>query len=170
MTVHSAKGLEFPVVFLPGMGGKHFPGHGERICTVRSGGGTPFSVCCHHACKRGAVHFPRGIPHDLRHDEPQPRFTLCGRDPGDARRAHPLPRLQRAPSLYAELRRCEAVRGSTENKIRCGSRRIHAEAARKARACRYIPRRRYCPAQGVRHGSHRFRHADGERYAARSRV
>ena len=24
---------------------------------------------------------------------------------------------------------------------------------RKARACRYIPRRRYCPAQGVRHGS-----------------
>lgn len=56
------------------------------------------------------------------------------------------------PVSYAELRRREAVRGSTENKIRCGSRRIHAEAARKARACRYIPRRRYCPAQGVRHG------------------
>ena len=157
MTVHSAKGLEFPVVFLPGMEENIFPGMASVYVPSEVEEERRLAYVAITRAKEELYIF---------HAESRMIFGMTNRNRVsrfvDARRAHPLPRLQRAPGLYAKLRRREAVRGSTENKIRCGSRRIHAEAARKARACRYIPRRRYCPAQGVRHGSHRFRHADGE--------
>jgi DNA helicase II / ATP-dependent DNA helicase PcrA len=58
MTLHAAKGLEYPVVFLPGWEDGLFPSRSAAWTKVRAegvGGGTPPCLCRHHP-GRGAVH------------------------------------------------------------------------------------------------------------------
>ena len=171
MTVHSAKGLEFPVVFLPGMEENIFPGMAsvyvpseveeERRLAYVAITRAKEELYIFHAESRmifgmtnrnRVSRFVEEIPETLVEHTPAPAITA---------RARSLCRASAARSRSGKHRKQNPLRKPAD------SRRSRAV---KARACRYIPRRRYCPAQGVRHGSHRFRHADGERYAAGSRA
>ena len=72
MTMHSAKGLEFPVVFIVGMEEGIFPGMRAHRRPGRDGGGAQALLRRHHARQAGAVHHQRPPAHDFRphHHEP----------------------------------------------------------------------------------------------------
>ena len=66
MTLHSAKGLEFPVVFLIGLEDGVFPHLRSLDRARRAGGGAPPRLRRHHPRPRAAVPHPRVEPHAVR--------------------------------------------------------------------------------------------------------
>ena len=170
MTVHSAKGLEFPVVFLPGMEENIFPGMASVYVPSEVEEERRLAYVAITRAKEELYIF---------HAESRMIFGMTNRN-----RVSRF--VEEIPETLVEHTRSRDYSARPVSMPNFGGAKPFGEAPktksvaeaggftpkprRKARACRYIPRRRYCPAQGVRHGSHRFRHADGERYAARSRV
>ena len=169
MTVHSAKGLEFPVVFLPGMEENIFPGMASVYVPseVEEERRLAYVAITRAKEELYIFHAESRMIFGMTNRNRVSRFveeipeTLVEHTRSRDYSARPVS----MPNFGGAKPFGEAPK--TKSVAEAGG---FTEAARKARACRYIPRRRYCPAQGVRHGSHRFRHADGERYAARSRV
>ena len=130
MTIHSAKGLEFPVVFLPGMEENIFPGMASIYNPAEVEEERRLAYVAITRAKEEPLHIPRGVAHDFRHDEPQPALPLCRGDPGIARDAYALARIQRAADRDAELCRRQALRYA-EALVRRRSRRLHRKAARR---------------------------------------
>ncbi|MFR3992104.1 MAG: 3'-5' exonuclease [Angelakisella sp.] len=76
MTLHSAKGLEFPYVFITGLEEGIFPGQQAIYEPSGAGGGTPPGLCRHHQSQTGALPH-RGRPADaLRPNHPKPSLPL----------------------------------------------------------------------------------------------
>lgn len=84
MTVHSAKGLEFPVVFLAGMEEGVFPGSQTIGASDEEMEEEPASCLCgHHACAERAVYPLLPKPHGVRQNRISHGIAVCK---GDSRR------------------------------------------------------------------------------------
>ena len=86
MTLHSAKGLEFPVVFLIGVEEGVFPHSRALDRARRAGGGAAPRLRRHHPGPRAAVRHPRLEPQPVRLDAVQPAVAVPRGDPRRARR------------------------------------------------------------------------------------
>ena len=86
MTVHTAKGLEYPVVFVAGLEESIFPHANSMFDPAGPRGGAPARVRGDHARPRAALPDARALALDLRRDAAQPAEPLRRRDPRRARR------------------------------------------------------------------------------------
>ena len=63
MTLHSAKGLEFNIVFLPGMEESIFPVTGALLDETRMEEERRLCICRHYACEKAADFESRAHTH-----------------------------------------------------------------------------------------------------------
>ena len=113
MTIHSAKGLEFPVVFLPGWEEGVFPSGAVLYNPEEVEEERPPGLRGHHPRPGGAVPLSRGKPHDFRHHQPQPAVPLCRGNPQRAAGAQPVPHLEQARAHRGGPSQCPRRRGET---------------------------------------------------------
>ena len=76
MTLHTAKGLEFPVVFLTGLEDGVFPHMRALGDNTRAGGGAPAGVRRHHPRPAAALPVPRGHPLGVGRSRIQPAVAV----------------------------------------------------------------------------------------------
>ncbi len=81
MTLHSAKGLEYPTVFLAGVEEGVFPHVPRADRAGTDGGGTAARVRRHHPSHAAPLHVPRMEPATVRFDPVQPAVPILRRDP-----------------------------------------------------------------------------------------
>ncbi len=102
MTLHTAKGLEFPAVFLTGMEEGVFPHSRALSDPARAGRGTPPRLRRDHPRARAAVPVARLVAHGVGSAVVEPAGSIPGRDP---RRTDHLDGRSRASAVHRSLRR-----------------------------------------------------------------
>ena len=91
MTIHSAKGLEFPYVFLIGYGIGRVPQRDEQVFRGGPGRRAPPCLRRHHPRQKGTVHLQQRHPHALRPHPAQRAQPLFARDRAGVHRRDPQP-------------------------------------------------------------------------------
>ena len=146
MTVHAAKGLEFPAVFVIGTGGRRVPPPPLDRRARRDGGGAPARLRGAHPGPAAPLPHPRLEPHPLRRHAVQPAEPVPRRDPRGAHRGdraaagepqRPGVRVERHGS---ELGRLRVERRRRHVEPRPDRRAGHAAVDRSGQARRRGPR------------------------------
>jgi DNA helicase-2/ATP-dependent DNA helicase PcrA len=164
MTIHSAKGLEFPVVFLAGLEEGVFPSY--RSIDRGGGqarGGTPSGVCGHHPRAGEPLFVERALPHAVRQHAVQPSVPVPGGNRGgvvrraDRTRAGWWRVLRRASRRITRCHRCP---GRGHGGCRGGCRVGH-RACRRRRQGPVFVRDRFVRSQGEDSSVHRTQQRRG---------
>ena len=111
MTLHIAKGLEFPVVFIVGMEDGVFPHFRSMTDTARAGGGAPPRVRRDHPGAAAPLPHARVEQDALRPEQLQPAVAVPGGDPRAAGRAPESETSRTMPARSGSRARERQLRG-----------------------------------------------------------